>query len=142
MFKRHQCSAKGMTLLELLIVIGVIGALSAIAVPSYTNHLIKAERGRAQSGLYQLQVWVEQQYTENGAYPNALSCARCQLSEEYTFSIDTSGTGDDIYKLTATPKSDTRQEDDKCHTLIINAVTSVSNRSKGGQEISSDNCWI
>ncbi|MFD2179801.1 type IV pilin protein [Veronia pacifica] len=142
MSKQNRNTCQGMTLLELLVVILIMGALSTVAVPAYTNHLVKAERNRAQTSLYQLQVWAEQHYTENNTYPNAVNCSRCQLSEEYNFSINNSGSGDNAYIITATPKQDSRQQKDECYALIINAVSETSNKDSDNNDIVNDRCWI
>ncbi|MGF1708771.1 type IV pilin protein [Enterovibrio baiacu] len=132
----------GMTLIEILVAIAIIGALTSIAVPAFSNYLIQAERSRVQTDLYQLQVWVEQQYTATSTYPSTIECARCQVSEEYTFSIDKSGVGNDVYKIKATPKSTSNQKNDTdCYTMIINAASEQSNKSKDGTTLDSSKCW-
>jgi type IV pilus assembly protein PilE len=45
---------KGFTVVELLIVLAVIGILSAIAFPSYQNHVRKAARAAAQASMMQV----------------------------------------------------------------------------------------
>lgn len=45
---------KGFTVVELLIVLAVIGILSAIAFPSYQNHVRKAARAAAQAAMMQI----------------------------------------------------------------------------------------
>lgn len=41
----------GMTLIELLIAVVIVGIISAIAYPSYTNHVIKSHRTVALSDI-------------------------------------------------------------------------------------------
>lgn len=45
---------KGFTVVELLIVLAVIGILTAVAFPSYQNHVRKASRASAQAAMMQI----------------------------------------------------------------------------------------
>lgn len=42
---------KGFTLVELMIVLGIVALLVALAIPSYTRYVLKANRGEAQQLL-------------------------------------------------------------------------------------------
>lgn len=48
---KHQANRKGFTLIELMIVIGIVAILVALALPSYTQYIRKANRGEAQQLL-------------------------------------------------------------------------------------------
>ncbi len=48
---KHQANTKGFTLIELMIVIGIVAILVALALPSYTQYIRKANRGEAQQLL-------------------------------------------------------------------------------------------
>ena len=48
---KRQASKKGFTLVELMIVIGIVAILVALALPSYGRYIRKANRGEAQQLL-------------------------------------------------------------------------------------------
>jgi type IV pilus assembly protein PilE len=62
---------KGFTLLELLIVLGVIGILSAIAIPSYRDYIIRGKITEATSNLGDMRIKLEQFYQDNRTYVGA-----------------------------------------------------------------------
>jgi type IV pilus assembly protein PilE len=59
---------KGLTLIELLIVIIIVGILAAIAIPWYTGYLQKARRADAKTALEQLRAAQEMFRAEKGQY--------------------------------------------------------------------------
>ena len=61
-------SKKGITLIELLIVIMIIGILAAIAVPTYTNYMQRVRRADAKTALEQLRAAQEMRRAERGIY--------------------------------------------------------------------------
>ncbi len=62
---------KGVTLIELLIVVAIIGILAVIAVPAYIGQQKNAARTEAYSNLQNLRLLEEQYFAENGRYaPN------------------------------------------------------------------------
>ena len=63
-----QTKNNGFTLVELMIAVGIVGILSAIAYPSYQNSILKSRRADAKSGLLQLTNFMERLYTETGCY--------------------------------------------------------------------------
>lgn len=62
---------KGFTLLELLIVLGVIGILSAIAIPAYRDYIIRGKITEATSNLGDMRIKLEQFYQDNRTYVGA-----------------------------------------------------------------------
>ena len=62
---------KGVTLIELLIVIAIIGILAVIAVPAYLGQQKAAARTEAYSNLQNLRLLEEQFFAEHGAYTAA-----------------------------------------------------------------------
>lgn len=131
-----------MTLIEIFIVMTIIGTLSSIAIPILNDHLIKTHRSRAQSDLYQLKIWIEQQYTSNGKYPTQILCSNCDLSKKYSYSIEKGNGNNSAYKIKATPKTSFQKQDSQCYTMIINAASETFNQAEDGKTLNSDQCWI
>jgi len=61
-------SDKGITLIELLFVIIIVGILAAIAIPIYTNYIQRARRADAKTALQQLAAAQEMRKAEQGGY--------------------------------------------------------------------------
>ena len=53
---------RGFTLIELMITVAVIAIISAIAIPSYQNHILKSRRSEAITQLLQAQLKQEKQW--------------------------------------------------------------------------------
>ena len=64
---------RGLTLIELLIVIVIVGILAAIAVPVYTNYMQRARRADAKTALEQLRAAQEMFRAERGSYSTDLT---------------------------------------------------------------------
>lgn len=119
--KPHKADNKGMTLIEILLVIAVIGILTGIAYPSYTKHVLKAHRAQAITDMVKIQLKLEESYTSGGSYDLNLLGTNCPStlcesdSSRYTFILE----GTNIYTITATPQG--AQATDRCGTLRLNA---------------------
>ena len=62
-------NSSGFTLIELMIVIGVIGILAAIAIPQFTYYRQKSYNSAALSDLRNVMSILEVYYTEHKHYP-------------------------------------------------------------------------
>jgi len=60
--------AKGFTLIELLIVIAIVGIISMIAIPAYSNYIVRGKIVDAHSGLTLTRMSLEQYYLDNHTY--------------------------------------------------------------------------
>ncbi|HFG1961488.1 TPA: pilin [Vibrio cholerae] len=64
---------KGFTLIELMIVVGIIGVLAAIAVPQYQKYVAKSEAAAALASITGHRTNVETYVLENGTFPSTSS---------------------------------------------------------------------
>jgi type IV pilus assembly protein PilE len=65
----------GFTLIELLISIAIVAILSAVAFPSYTDHVRRGHAAEAATALATLRVSLEQYYQDNRRYGAGGSCS-------------------------------------------------------------------
>jgi type IV pilus assembly protein PilE len=61
---------KGLTLIELIIVVAIVGILAAVAIPVYTGYTQRGRRAEAKTALEQLRASQEVFRAENGRYAN------------------------------------------------------------------------
>ncbi|MBO7912593.1 pilin [Vibrio splendidus] len=71
--KSKRTNQKGFTLIELMIVVAIIGVLSAIAVPAYKDYVSKSEASSALATLKSLQTPAELTFQEEGSLSSAIS---------------------------------------------------------------------
>ena len=143
---------RGITLIELLIAVTVVGILTAIAVPSYSEYTRRAARSDAQLTLQAAATWLERRYAECNSYirinaatnpPCTTVLAKTHLPAELTVSPSGGGTPRyrvDIYALTAqsyTLRARPVKDDPNCQTLQL---LSTGLRSASGPA-GADGCW-
>ncbi len=58
----------GVTLIELVVVIVIIGILAAIAIPSYRQYVIRSQRSDAKEAILRLATAQEKFYLQNNRY--------------------------------------------------------------------------
>lgn len=61
-------SARGFTLIEIMIVVAMVAILTAVAVPAYTEYTIRGRIPEATAGLATKQVQLEQWFQDNRTY--------------------------------------------------------------------------
>lgn len=133
---------EGMTLIEIMIVVVIVGILATIAYPSYQNYVIKTNRGAATACLLELSQFMERLYTQNMTYtpvPNvALPTLACtnDLVQRYSFAL--SNRAARAYTVAATPTS--LQNDTDCGTLTLNQAGQKG--AAGGFNVATvRQCW-
>lgn len=133
---------KGITLIELMMALAIVGILASIAYPSYQQHLVKSRRADAQAALLELAGFLERSYTVNGCYNDKGGDGICGTSDDtlpdlpfvslqisgarredrtvanmsYEFILEVGQDGG-TYTLTAIPGVDSSQANDGVMTL-------------------------
>ena len=114
---------QGMSLIELMVVVAIVGILAAIAYPSYQNAIRKSNRTEAKVELERRAQALEKCYTRFQAYSNG-GCDPFVAAENTTngyYSIAVANRTATTYTLTATAIG--RQAlDTRCATLVLQST--------------------
>lgn len=77
---QESAGARGFTLLELLVVVAIVGILSAIAIPQYAAYRQRAYDVQARSDLRSAANGQEALFASTGAYASCASSAACMAA--------------------------------------------------------------
>jgi len=134
---------RGFTLIELMIAVAVIGILSAIAYPSYTQYIVRVNRSAAQSFMFAVANKQEQYLLDARSYASSISALNLtpptELSGKYV--VTTTPVNTDTpptYTVTATPQGNQASKDTKCGTLTL---SSAGVKSQSGTASAVSDCW-
>ena len=126
---------RGVTLIELMIVVAVMGILAAITYPSYTQYVLRTHRSEAMNELTRLANLQEQFFADNRSYaPNLTTLGLSSdtlTTQSGRFQIAVSASAARSFTLTATAVG--VQAGDACKTFSINQL---------GQRVATKpDCW-
>ena len=138
---------KGFTLVELMIVIAVVAILVALAIPSYTQYIRKANRGEAQQLLMN---WANNQEIWRAAHTeyaiadsDPLIGFEAPTHDKYAF--DVANTSATTFTLTATPNGDQAKDKDRgqdCDPLTLDqSNTKGPQYDPDGDGVFTTYCW-
>lgn len=111
----------GFTLIELVIVLAVLAILSAIAVNSYRDYVLRSNRTEAMAALKDLAQREEEYFGNRQTYTGSLSALNVSTTtanDLYTLDIQLSTTTS--YTLEATA-NDTQLQDNTCQTFTLDS---------------------
>ncbi|MGA7595835.1 MAG: type IV pilin protein [Gallionella sp.] len=138
--------AKGFTLIEIMIVVALIGILSAIAIPYYGDYVTRGKIPDATSNLAAKRVLMEQFFQDNHSYLSGASCPPSvgpdsSSSKYFTFTCSNMNT--DTYTITATGKNPGTMAGFTYTIDQSNTKTSAIGAPAKSKWVSiSNNCWI
>lgn len=145
--------SKGFTLIELMIVIGIIALLVTIAMPNYREYVLRSNRAVAKGALLEVASRQEQYFLNNRSYTNLL----VDLNYPVNYYIDSEGqplgtatgsiyqititepasnTGETTYTLSAIPQGG-QADDIKCGSL---GIDEQADKTETGTKTDSY-CW-
>jgi type IV pilus assembly protein PilE len=128
---RNSRTVRGITLLELMIAVVIVGVLAAIAYPSYRDYVLRSHRADAQADLLELAQWLERRYTINNVYAGALPFNQTPRTGAARYNLMVTFPSTQSFTLTATPTG--AQVGDTCGVMTLNQL--------GSQTAAAANCW-
>lgn len=132
---------RGFTLMEVMIVVGIIGVLMAVALPSYRESVLQGRRAEGRAYAMQVATAQERFFTMANTYTTSLADLKLNAysgssasSSAYTIDV-TAGPGGigSSFVVTATPV----ENDPKCAAL---SLTETGQRLFNGTGTEKD-CW-
>jgi type IV pilus assembly protein PilE len=121
---------RGVTLIELLTVVGIVAVLGVIAIGSYRNYGLRTNRVDGTSSLLRIQVAEEKYFLQNNTYttdladapPVGLGLGNNSPGGYYALAVAAGATGaiGTSYQATATAVGTQTSDDPNCQALSIN----------------------
>lgn len=133
---------RGMTLVELMVVVAIVAILASVALPAWNSQVQKARRADARNTLMLVQVEQEKYRADNGEYASAMADLGLDTYESasrdyYNVSIDSSSASATAFVAIAAPNTNGGQNGDSCGTFAINQ----SGPDGSGNYASITDCW-
>lgn len=132
---------RGLTLVELMVVVAVMAIIAAVAYPLYTAQAQKSRRADAKIALETVAMAQERYYTLNGQYAATLGSLQVSgdiqggTSDEgyYSVAVAVGGTNSEQFTATAAALSGNAQSGDSaCQTFTLNQL---------GTKTPATGCW-
>lgn len=129
----------GVTLMELMIVVAIVGILASIAYPSYREQVRRSNRTEARVALEQRALALEKCFTRYMSYNNA-NCAAAQAgsdgpTENGHYNVVAAATAT-TFDLTATPQGG-QATDAQCMNFTIDEAGRRDVSVAGARDV----CW-
>ena len=114
---------RGVTLMELMIAVVIVGILTAIAYPNYRQYAARAKRNEAKAALLQIATMQERHYLQNNTYTTDLTLlgfatAANHISDTESYTINVNSADPNNFEAEATYRN-SDEEKSKCEWFKI-----------------------
>lgn len=140
-------SARGFTLIELMITVAVVAILAAVALPAYNDYITRSKFAEATSTLASMRVKMEQYYQDARKYTGACAAGTvaalptnlkyftvsCNIPDDTHYTVSAVGnTGTDLEGITFTV------DEANTHATTVTSGSTIANKGYTGNT----GCWI
>jgi type IV pilus assembly protein PilE len=137
-------SAKGFTLIELMITVAIVAILAAVAIPSYTDYITRSKIQEATSTLLSMRTKMEQYFQDQRTFVGACAAgtvAPLPAGLKY-FTVSCSNLTTTTYTVTATGIAGSDMASfsftiDQGNNRVTTGVPTAS-----GWSLPATNCWV
>lgn len=141
---------RGMTLMELMVVITIVGLLAGIGVPSYRSYLIRTNRTDATAALLRIAAAQEKFYLQNNRYastaaeladapPQGLGIA---ATERGFYSLEVASNDATVdFVATARPLAGGPQDVDDACTVFTISERGLRTAQNSAAAANTETCW-
>ncbi|MBT0585786.1 type IV pilin protein [Alteromonas oceanisediminis] len=156
MSKTSQNAVSGFTLIELMIVVAIVGIITAIAYPSYQGMIKSSHRSTAQADLMAFAAAMERHKAANFTYEGAAQgggdtgkpaifqshspASEPAVNKRYDLTIDVVSANGVSYRLKASPASGTEQVGDG-NLFVFSDGRKAWDKDGSGSLSSAEYCW-
>jgi len=141
-FTKSFASARGFTLIELMIAVAILAIVMGIAIPSYNQWVLESGRADAKGVLMQSAQTLERCFTRYNAYDDE-NCALAEddtvTSENNKYVMTVTTLAADAFTLTAAPQGG-QANDTECEDFTLNHQ-GRKGVSAGTDPALIDECW-
>jgi len=152
----RKANHQGFTLIELMIVVAIVGIITAIAYPSYQGVIKGSNRSTAQADLMAFAASMERHKAANFTYEGAAAgggntgkpaifqthspSSEPAANKRYDLTIDTVSANGVSYRIKAQPVSGTEQSGDG-NLFVFSDGRKAWDKDSSGSLSSSEYCW-
>jgi type IV pilus assembly protein PilE len=130
----------GFSLIELMIAVGIAAILAAIAVPSYSAYVKRANRTDATRSITNIVQSLERCYTQNYTYATNCPATNSPVASSdgyYTITITLGAGPPETYSITAVPARAPQTADADCTSFTVTNAGAQS----AAPAANSAKCW-
>ena len=148
----HCSEAPGVSAIELLVVLAIVGILAGLSLPAYRDHVLRSNRTEARAALLGLATAQEKFYLQCNEYTRALNAAATTTcspgnlrfpatSERGYYTVAVTAADANGWTATATAVSTLPQyRDTRCRTFQLTS-TGAKTAMNSGHSANDTECW-
>ena len=131
--------SNGFSLIELIIVVGIISILASVCFPLYKQHLVHERRTEAKITLEKIALIFEQYHLMHDTYKEATieTLGFPNTIADNSYQLNILSADDTDFVIEAQPLGTQAENDPGCASLLLNAASEKTITGTSG----SDYCW-